>query len=386
MEPLSLEIDERNDSPSLAMAILVTSIMGIFAYFLSKTTMTILDFHAVTEVNNIVEEGLEEDGLEEEGLEENGLEEDGLEEEELEEDGLEEEELEQEDSKEFPVEDIDDMPPLDDMPGLIDEFSPLIVTIERPTDLSGNLLPWTPRLVEESLVDKQIAELKVELTNCAKVEAVDLLCDQMHQLMQNKNIEDVTAIVAEMRAQMATFTTKDSLVNLTQEVSSLKAQVAQMITDMTALMDRMNLVDSLTIEKDVVQAWFGKASVTDYKTSNGDLIDANLSIRITYSKSMSVADNKSWLSSVMKDDREAHRDGLVGYTDESPWSFDMGKQKGVKRYHTNEWSGNTVDVHVEIHLTKGNQNGNVQGRLLAAILTSLYQDKKITWERQLLGL
>jgi len=408
MEPAILEMDEKKNSTNLAVVILFTSFLTVVAYLFSKTTMTILDFHSVTEVKDI--EGLV-DEVEEEQLEDEGEQADD-EGEELEEEEEDEDEEEEEDAKEFLVEDIDD-----DMPGLTEEYEPLTITREREMDLSGNLRPWTPLPMDDAVlnevervhkqvntlssnftdfvetnrdtstrVNMQIEELRLQLKTFATHEAVDLLCEQIHQLSQKNKFDDVSAIIAEMRTQMATFSTKDSLVTLTQEVSSLKSQVAQMITDMTALMDRMNLVDSLVIEKDILQAWFGKANVVDYQlrgAQGGAKITADVSIRITYSKRMSVADNKAWLSSVMKDDRESHRDGLVGYTDESGWSFDAAKKTAIKRYHTNEWSGNTVDVHVDINVL--NSTGNNSGSNFAQLLTDLYHDKKITWERQLLS-
>ena len=189
-------------------------------------------------------------------------------------------------------------------------------------DLSGNLRPWTPLPMDDAVlnevervhkqvstlssnftdfvetnrdtstrVNMQIEELRLQLKTFATHEAVDLLCEQIHQLSQKNKFDDVSAIIAEMRTQMATFSTKDSLVTLTQEVSSLKSQVAQMITDMTALMDRMNLVDSLTIEKEVRQAWFGKA--TGSAEAGGATVDVDMTIRITYDKAQSVGENLS---------------------------------------------------------------------------------------------
>jgi len=189
---------------------------------------------------------------------------------------------------------------------------------------------------------------------------------------------------------MNTFSTKDSLVTLTQEVSSLKTQVAQMITDMTVLMDRMNLVDSLVIEKDVRQAWFGKSTGTADANGAGLMVDVGLTIRITYDKAQSVGENKSWLTSAKKDDRESHRDTLVGYTDEAAWKIDPVKKTAVKRYHKNEWSGDCVDIHIEVDfntVAAANQAYMVsnKGIPFAKILTYLYQEKKIVWERQLLS-
>jgi hypothetical protein len=307
------------------------------------------------------------------------------------------------------------------MPGLIDEYEPLTITREREVDLSGNLRPWTPLPMDDlvlnevekvnkhvntlnsyftsyvdtnretsTLVTSQIEELRIQLKTFATHEAVDLLCEQIHQLSQKNKFDDVSAIIAEMRTQMNTFSTKDSLVTLTQEVSNLKIQVSQMITDMTSLMDKMNLVDALTIEKDVRQAWFGKASGTADANGAGLLVNIGLTARITYDKAHSVGDNKSWLTAAKKDDRESHRDGLVGYTDDTTWNIDPVKKTAVKRYHKNVWSGDCVDVHVEIDLsnvTAANlayMLGN-KGIPFAKILTNLYQEKKIVWERQLLS-
>jgi hypothetical protein len=163
-----------------------------------------------------------------------------------------------------------------------------------------------------------------------------------------------------------------------------------MITDMTVLMDRMNLVDSLVIEKEVRQAWFGKASGTADANGAGLMVDVGLTVRITYDKAQSVGENKSWLTSAKKDDRESHRDTLVGYTDDTTWKIDPVKKSAVKRYHKNEWSGDCVDVHIEIDFSTvapANQAymvGN-NGIPFAKILTYLYQQKKIVWERQLLS-
>ena len=419
-------MDEKKSSANLAVLLLVTSLMGLLAYLLSKTTMTIMDFHSVTEVKDI--EGLEEDLEEEdeqaddEGEEGDQADDEGEEGDQADDEGeaLEEEE----DAKEFPVEDIDDdMPPLetgDDMPGLIDVYEPLTITREREMDLSGNLRPWTPLPMDDAVLNEvekvnkqvstlnsnftdfvgtnhetstrvtsQIEELRLQLKTFATHEAVDLLCEQIHQLSQKNKFDDVSAIITEMRTQMATFSTKDSLVTLTQEVSSLKTQVAQMITDMTALMDRMNLVDSLTIEKEVRQAWFGKATGSAKADVAGPIVDVDMTIRITYDKAQSVGENKSWLTSAKKDDREAHRDGLVGYTDTEGWHIDSVKKTAVKRYHTNEWSGDCVDVHVMIDFSNASPANTAymvgnKGLPFAKILTYLYQEKKITWERQLL--
>jgi hypothetical protein len=120
------------------------------------------------------------------------------------------------------------------------------------------------------------------------------------------------------------------------------------------------------------------------------LVNIGLTARITYDKAHSVGDNKSWLTAAKKDDRESHRDGLVGYTDDTTWNIDPVKKTAVKRYHKNEWSGDCVDVHVEIDLsnvTAANlayMLGN-KGIPFAKILTNLYQEKKIVWERQLLS-
>jgi len=411
MEPAILEMDEKKHSADLAILILFTSFMGIAAYLLSKTSMTMMDFQSVTEAKDI--EGLEDD-LEEEEDESNQADDEG---EELEED---------EDAKEFPVEDIDDddMPPLhtgNDMPGLINEYDPLTITREREMDLSGNLRPWTPLPMDDAVlnevervhkhvntlssnftdfvetnrdtstrVNAQIDELRLQLKTFATHEAVDLLCEQIHQLSQKNKFDDVSAIIAEMRTQMATFSTKDSLVTLTQEVSSLKTQVAQMITDMTVLMDRMNLVDSLVIEKDVRQAWLGKMSGTAEANASSVIVDIDLTVRITYDKAQSVGENKSWLTAAKKDDRESHRDTLVGYTDIEGWHIDPVKKTAVKRYHKNEWSGDCVDVHVMIDYNRTGVDKypyiiGQKGIPFAKILTYLYQEKKITWERQLLS-
>jgi hypothetical protein len=164
-----------------------------------------------------------------------------------------------------------------------------------------------------------------------------------------------------------------------------------MITDMTALMDKMNLVDSLTIEKEVRQAWFGKVSGTADSSGSGTLATIDLTVRITYDKAHSVSDNKSWLASVKKDDRESHRDTLVGYTDIEGWHIDPVKKTAIKRYHKNEWSGDATDIHVSIDFSKDAPanyaylTGN-KGIPFAKILSSFYQDKKIVWERQLLNI
>ena len=287
------------------------------------------------------------------------------------------------------------MPPLEGMPFTVTLNTE---TSERSLDLSGNI-PWAPLTfplenpelrTREMLVDTQINELKTELKSFATHEAVDLLCQQMHDLSQKNNLNDVSAIVTEMRSQLETFATKESLSNLTQEVSSLKSHVAQMIADMTALMDKMNLVDSLTIEKEVRQAWSGKVSGTADASGSGTLATIDLTVRITYDKAHSVSDNKSWLASVKKDDRESHRDTLVGYTDTEGWHIDPVKKTAIKRYHKNEWSGDATDIHVSIDFSKDAPAnyaylvGN-KGIPFAKILSSFYQEKKIVWERQLLN-
>ena len=431
MEPYSLDMHEKKSSANLAALILFTSFMTVMAYLFTKTTMTFVEFHNATVVKDIegeVDEEEEEDeeveeeeeeGEDEEGEDEEGEEEEGEDEEDDEGEAADDE---GEDVKEFPVEDIDDdTPGLDDMPGLINEYEPFTITREREVDLSGNLRPWTPLPMDDAVLNEvervhkqvntlssnftdfvetnretstrvtsQIEELRLELKTFATHEAVDLLCEQIHQLSQKNKFDDVSAIIAEMRTQMNTFSTKDSLVTLTQEVSSLKTQVAQMITDMTVLMDRMNLVDSLVIEKEVRQAWFGKASGTADANGAGLMVDVGLTVRITYDKAQSVGENKSWLTSAKKDDRESHRDTLVGYTDDTTWKIDPVKKSAVKRYHKNEWSGDCVDVHIEIDFSTvapANQAymvGN-NGIPFAKILTYLYQQKKIVWERQLLS-
>ena len=423
MEPYTLDMDEKKSSANLAALILFTSFMTVMAYLFTKTTMTFVEFHNATVVKDI--EGEEEDeGEGEEDDEGEGEEED---EGEAADDEGEAADDEGEDAKEFLVENIDDdMPPLegyDDMPSLIPVYEPFTITREREVDLSGNLRPWTPlpmddlvlnevekvnkqvntlnseftRFVEtthetSTLVTMQIEELRLQLKTFATHEAVDLLCEQIHQLSQKNKFDDVSAIIAEMRAQMATFSTKESLVSLTQEVSRLKVQVSQMITDMTTLMDKMNIVDSLTIEKDVRQAWFGKMSgpADPSGAGTGPMVDIDLTVRITYDKAHSVGDNKSWLASVKKDDRESHRDSLVGYTDESTWKVDPVKKTAIKRYHKNEWSGDCVDVHIEIDFSNAAPANHAymvgnKGIPFAKILTYLYQEKKIVWERQLLS-
>jgi hypothetical protein len=421
MEPYNLDMDEKMSSANLAALILFTSFMTVMAYLLTKTTMTFVDFHNATVVKDIEGEVDEEEEGEEEGEEEEGDEEGEDEEGEDEDEEGEAADDEGEDAKEFPVEDIDnDMPGLDDMPGLIDEYEPFTITREREVDLSGNLRPWTPLPMDDlvlnevekvnrhvntlnsdfatyvdtnretsSRVTTQIEELRQQLKTFATHEAVDLLCEQIHQLSQKNKFDDVSAVIAEMRTQMNTFSTKESLVTLTQEVSNLKIQVSQMITDMTSLMDKMNLVDALTIEKDVRQAWFGKASGTADANGAGVMVNIDLTARITYDKSHSVSDNKSWLTAAKKDDRESHRDGLLGYVDTEAWYVDPVKKTAVKRYHKNEWSGDCVDVYIEIDFSKDAVNqaylvGN-KGIPFAKILTNLYEKKKIIWERQLLS-
>ena len=163
-----------------------------------------------------------------------------------------------------------------------------------------------------------------------------------------------------------------------------------MITDMTALMDKMNVVDSLVIEKEVRQAWFGKATTSADASGSGLLVDIDLTIRITYDKAQSIGENKSWLTSAKKDNRESHRDTLVGYTDDNTWNIDPVKKSAVKRYHKNEWSGDCVDVHIDLDFSNvapanlAYMVGN-KGIPFAKILTYLYQEKKIVWERQLLS-
>ena len=405
MEPYPLETEH---SPSMKMFIL-TSVACILAYFLTKTVVTF----KVLLTEPVVETIMDEEDEEEEEDEADEEQEEEQEEEEQEQEQEEEQEQEQEQEEEIDtddetnektrefyniVEDIDDdMPPLEGMPFTVTLNTE---TSERSLDLSGNI-PWSPLTfplenpelrTREMLVDTQINELKTELKSFATHEAVDLLCQQMHDLSQKNNLNDVSAIVTEMRSQLETFATKESLTNLTQEVSSLKSHVAQMISDMTALMDKMNLVDSLTIEKDVRQAWFGKMSGPADPSGNGTgpMVDIDLTVRITYDKAHSVGDNKSWLASVKKDDRESHRDSLVGYTDESTWKVDPVKKTAIKRYHKNEWSGDCVDVHIEIDFSNAAPANHAymvgnKGIPFAKILTYLYQEKKIVWERQLLS-
>ena len=432
MEPYTLDMDEKKSSANLAALILFTSFMTVMAYLFTKTTMTFVEFHNATVVKDI--EGEEEDEGEEEEEEEAADDEGEAADDEGEaaddegeaaDDEGEAADDEGEDAKEFLVENIDDdMPPLegyDDMPSLIPVYEPFTITREREVDLSGNLRPWTPLPMDDAvlnevekvnkqvntltsdftsfvetnratstLVTSQIEDLRLLLKAFATHEAVDLLCEQIHQLSQKNKFDDVSAIIAEMRSQMATFSTKDSLVNLTQEVSSLKVQVSQMITDMSALMDKMNIVDSLIIEKEVRQAWFGKATTSADASGSGLMVNVDLTIRITYDKAQSVGENKSWLASVKKDDRESHRDGLVGYTDESTWKVDPVKKSAIKRYHKNEWSGDCVDVHMEIDFSNVDPANHAymvgnKGIPFAKILTYLYQEKKIVWERQLLN-
>jgi hypothetical protein len=60
----------------------------------------------------------------------------------------------------------------------------------------------------------------------------------------------------------------------------------------------------------------------------------------------------------------------------------------VKRYHKNEWSGDCVDVHIEIDFSKETNQAYLVGNKgipFAKILTYLYEKKKIVWERQLLS-
>jgi hypothetical protein len=416
MDPYTLEMNDKKSSANLAALILFTSFMTVMVYLCTKTTMTFVEFHNATEVKDI--EGEEEDEEEEaEGEEEDEEEE---EEDDAGEEEAEGEEAEGEDAKEFLVEDIDDdMPGLDDMPSLIPVYEPFTITREREVDLSGNLRPWTPLPMDDlvlnevekvnrhvntlnsdfanyvdtnretsTLVTSQIEELRLQLKTFATHEAVDLLCEQIHQLSQKNKFDDVSAIIAEMRTQMNTFSTKESLVTLTQEVSNLKIQVSQMITDMTSLMDKMNLVDALTIEKDVRQAWFGKASGTADANGAGLMVNIDLTTRITYDKAHSVGDNKSWLTAAKKDDRESHRDGLLGYVDTEAWYVDPVKKTAVKRYHKNEWSGDCVDVHIEIDFSKETNQAYLVGNKgipFAKILTHLYEKKKIVWERQLLS-
>lgn len=422
MDPYTLEMNHMKSSANLAALILFTSFMTVMVYLFTKTTITFVEFHNATEVKDIEGEVDEEEEEEEDDAEEEDAED---EEEDAEEEDVEAEDAEGEDTKEFLVEDIDDdMPPLegyDDMPSLISVYEPFTITREREVDLSGNLLPWTPLPMDDlvlnevekvnkqvntlnsdfatyvetnhltsSRVTTQIEELRLQLKTFATHEAVDLLCEQIHQLSQKNKFDDVSAVIAEMRTQMNTFSTKESLVSLTQEVSNLKIQVSQMITDMTALMDKMNIVDSLTIEKDVRQAWFGKSSGTADANGAGLLVDVGLTIRITYDKAQSVNENKSWLTAAKKDDRESHRDGLIGYVDTEAWYVDPVKKTAVKRYHKNEWSGDCVDVHIEVDFsnvapaTLAYMVGN-KGIPFAKILTYLYEKKKIVWERQLLS-
>ena len=404
MEPYPLETEH---SPSMKMFIL-TSVACILAYFLTKTVVTFKVLLTEPVVETVMDEEEEEQQEEQEEEEDEELEEEEEQQEEEEEQEVaqeqeQEEEIDTDDetnekTREFYniVEDIDDdMPPLEGMPFTVTLNTE---TSERSLDLSGNI-PWAPLTfplenpelrTREMLVDTQINELKTELKSFATHEAVDLLCQQMHDLSQKNNLNDVSAIVTEMRSQLETFATKESLSNLTQEVSSLKSHVAQMIADMTALMDKMNLVDSLTIEKDVRQAWSGKVSGTADASGSGTLATIDLTVRITYDKAHSVSDNKSWLASVKKDDRESHRDTLVGYTDTEGWHIDPVSKTAVKRYHKNEWSGDATDIHVKIDFSKDAPAnyaylvGN-KGIPFAKILSSFYQEKKIVWERQLLN-
>ena len=394
MEPYPLET---NDSPSMKIFIL-TSVACILAYFLTKTMGTFKVLLNEPAVETVMDESMEQEEEEEEE-----------EEQEEEQEEEEEEEEEEEDQDNILVEDIDDdMPSLETgMPHLEDiiEMTPFTVSLntetsERTLDLSGNI-PWAPLTftldnhdvnpelrTREMLVDTQINELKTELKSFATHEAIDLLCQQMHDLSQKNNLNDVSAIVTEMRSQLETFATKESLSSLTQEVSGLKSHVAQMITDMTALMDKMNLVDSLTIEKEVRQAWFGKMSgpADPSGAGTGPMVDIDLTVRITYDKAHSVGDNKSWLASVKKDDRESHRDGLVGYTDMEGWHIDPVKKTAIKRYHKNEWSGDTTDIHVSIDFSRDTAWKGYNAKIhFAKMFTYLYEKKLIVWERQLLN-
>jgi len=202
---------------------------------------------------------------------------------------------------------------------------------------------------EESEVDKtsmedQIVHLKELFNEAASRDAVELLTDQIHH-----------------------FATKDSLLTLSTEVSSLKTTVEGMITDVNTLLSNIKLMDSFLPEKDKYQAWVG--------TATGEV---TLTIQMINKKTHSARDNEAWANWNGKDDvTTATRNSYLGLNDKG-WNLDYSKKRAFKKYYENEWDGG-IDISLQIE----SQADLTSVEDCAMMLDTFHSTHAIKWERKL---
>jgi len=202
---------------------------------------------------------------------------------------------------------------------------------------------------EESEVDKtsmedQIVHLKELFNEAASRDAVELLTDQIHH-----------------------FATKDSLLTLSTEVSSLKTTVEGMITDVNTLLSKIKLMDSFLPEKDKYQAWVG--------TATGEV---TLTIQMINKKTHSVRENEAWKNWNEKDDvTTATRNSYLGLNDKG-WNLDYSKKRAFKKYYENEWDGG-IDISLQIE----SQADLTSVEDCAMMLDTFHSTRAIKWERKL---
>ena len=220
----------------------------------------------------------------------------------------------------------------------------LQLQIDEIREKLNTLLEREESEIDKSSMEDQLIHLKEMLNEAASRDAVELLTDQLHH-----------------------FASKDSLLTLSNEVSSLKTTVEGMITDVNTLLSKIKIMDGFLPEKNKHQAWVG--------TATGEV---TLTIQMINKKTHSARDNEAWANWNGKDDvTTATRNSYLGLNDKG-WNLDYSKKRAFKKYYENEWDGGidiSLQLESEVDLTSVED--------CATMLDTFHSTHAIKWERKL---
>jgi hypothetical protein len=220
----------------------------------------------------------------------------------------------------------------------------LQLQIDEIREKLNTLLEREESEIDKSSMEDQLVHLKEMLNEAASRDAVELLTDQLHH-----------------------FASKDSLLTLSNEVSSLKTTVEGMITDVNTLLSKIKIMDGFLPEKDKHQAWVG--------TATGEV---TLTIQMINKKTHSVRENEAWTNWNEKDDvTTATRNSYLGLNDKG-WNLDYSKKRAFKKYYENEWDGG-IDISLQIE----SQADLTSVEDCAMMLDTFHSTRAIKWERKL---
>ena len=220
----------------------------------------------------------------------------------------------------------------------------LQLQIDEIREKLNTLLEREESEIDKSSMEDQLVHLKEMLNEAASRDAVELLTDQLHH-----------------------FAPKDSLLTLSNEVSSLKTTVEGMITDVNTLLSKIKIMDGFLPEKDKHQAWVGTASG-----------EVTLTIQMINKKTHSARDNEAWVNWNGKDDvTTATRNSYLGLNDKG-WNLDYSKKRAFKKYYENEWDGG-IDISLQLE----SQADLTSVEDCAMMLDTFHSTHAIKWERKL---